>query len=140
MTRALFQMACLQFLNKPYIWGGEHPSLGYDCSGLAQDILAMVDLDPIGDQTAQALYDVLKANTKEGPRDTGDLIFYGRSITQITHVAIMLDSETCIEAGGGGSKTRSVNDAILSKAFVRLRPFNKRKDIVAVIKPRGLPW
>lgn len=97
-------------------------------------------LDPAGDQTAQALYDHFKSRSKEGPKDAGTLVFFGKTDKSITHVGIMLDDQTMIEAGGGGSKTTDANAAASQNAFVRLRPYNRRGDIVAVITPQGLPW
>lgn len=113
---------------------------GYDCSGLVQDLLAMIGMDPKGDQTAQALFDYFKTRSDEGPRDLGTLVFYGPSPLKITHVGMMLDDQTMIEAGGGGSKTTTLQEAIRSNAFVRLRPFNYRPDIVGILNPKGLPW
>lgn len=140
MNRSIFQQACLQHLKLPYIWGGDDPIKGFDCSGLVQELLAMIGLDPAGDQTAQGLHDHFKSRSKEGPRDTGSLIFFGASVSKITHVGIMLDSETMIEAGGGGSKTTDAQSAAAQNAYVRLRPYNRRSDIVAVLNPKGLPW
>lgn len=140
MNRSMFQQASLAFLNLPYIWGGDDPIIGYDCSGLAQELFAMVGLDPKGDQTAQGLFDHFKAQSGEGPRDTGTLLFFGHNSSSITHVAIMLDSETLIEAGGGGSKTHTAEDAAKQNAFIRLRPFGHRADLVAIVNPKGLPW
>ena len=127
-------------LNLPYIWGGDDGIKGFDCSGLAQELLAMLGLDPAGDQTAQVLHDWFKSRSKEGPRDACTLVFYGKSVSSITHVAIMLDDQSMIEAGGGGSKTIDSNSAAAQNAYVRIRPFNRRTDIVAVLTPKGLPW
>lgn len=140
MSREVFIQACLQFLNIPYRWGGDDPINGYDCSGLIQDLYAMVGIDPSGDQTAQALYDHFKVRSKEGPRDTGALVFFGRSLSQITHVGMIIEGQVMIEAGGGGSKTISHEVAAAMNAFVRLRPFNTRSDVVALLMPKALPW
>lgn len=140
MTRAIFQQACVAFLNIPYLWGGDDPMQGFDCSGLAQELMAMLGLDPVGDQTAQTLHDHFKVRSRGSHRDAGSLVFYGSSVTKITHVGVMLDDTTMIEAGGGGSKTLDVTGAIRQNAYIRLRPYNARKDVVAVISPKGLPW
>lgn len=141
MTREItFRNACLRFLNIPYIWGGDDPIFGYDCSGLVQELLAMVGLDPVGDQTAQALFNYFEDRGVEGPRQLGTLVFFGSSTKKITHVGMMLDDYLMIEAGGGGSKTTDHSQAIKHNAYVRIRPFNTRKDIVGLITPRGLPW
>lgn len=143
MSEKVFQEACLRFLNVPYIWGGDDPMKGLDCSGLVQELLAIIGLDPIGDQTAQALRDHLKTVGTERPfilGHTGELVFFGKSTKEITHVGMIISGNIMIEAGGGGSKTVDLNSAISQNAFVRLRPVGRRKDLVSAITPNGLPW
>jgi cell wall-associated NlpC family hydrolase len=140
MTREIFIQACLQFVKLPYKWGGDDPIKGFDCSGLVQELLAMVGIDPDGDQTAQGLYEYFKDRSKEGPRDTGSLVFFGKSLTQITHIGMIIEGQMMIEAGGGGSKTNSLEDASAQNAYVRIRPFNRRRDILGVLMPKALPW
>jgi cell wall-associated NlpC family hydrolase len=142
MFRATFIAAALTFLHNWYKWGGDDTQDGIDCSGLAQELLAIVGLDPEGDQTAQALHDHFAQTGKgiEGVLGTGSLAFYGKSKKEITHVAMILEGETIIEAGGGGSKNTTKEISLATNARVRLRPLRRRKDLVAVIEPVGLPW
>jgi len=123
-------------LNIPYKWGGNNPIQGYDCSGFVQEALATINLDPIGDQTSHSLYDIFKHST-EGTlvkkANFGHLLFFGER-KKIRHVAIALNAHTMIEAGGGGSRVTSHNDAIEHNAFVRIRPILRRNDLVAIIK------
>lgn len=146
MIKELFQQFLLTYLHKPYIWGGDDPIKGLDCSGFAQEVLAPLGLDPAGDQTAQGLFNhfskVGNAQIKQLNYSgyTGSLVFYGKSIAEISHVAVMLTPTVIIEAGGGGSRTNSEQDAINQNAYIRLRPFGQRKDIVAVVKPKEFPW
>ncbi len=123
-----------KFIGQPYIWGGDDPIIGFDCSGLVQEILASVGMDPPGDQTAQGLYDHFK-NNSDGIMGIGALCFYGKSVSEITHVAFMIENYCIVEAGGGGSKTTSAEAAADMNAFVRIRPYNRRKDLVAVLNP-----
>jgi cell wall-associated NlpC family hydrolase len=140
MTRERFIHAALSFLQIPYRWGGDDPAAGFDCSGLVQELLAILGLDAPGDQTADNLYrHCLVSGAPEGVLDTGSLVFYGTK-ERVTHVAMILEGETIIEAGGGGSKTSDLQSAILQNAFVRLRPLRARKDLVGVYQPKGLPW
>lgn len=138
MKRETFIHAALSFLNIPYIWGGDDFS-GLDCSGLAQELLAILGLDPQGDQTAHALYLHFQKSGIEGVIETGSLVFYGTK-EKVTHVGLILDGDIMIEAGGGGSRTTDAKAAAQQNAFVRLRPFSRRKDLVAIIQPKGLPW
>lgn len=128
-----------RFIGRPYIWGGSHPSLGYDCSGFVQEILASVGFDPKGDQTAQTLFDHFQSIDKITPiakPETAAILFFGNSTRKITHVSFAIDELHMIEAGGGGSKTLTVKDAVKDEAFIRIRPIFNRKDLVACLLPK----
>jgi cell wall-associated NlpC family hydrolase len=142
MRKELFEYICANYLSIPYLWAGDDPIKGYDCSGLMQELLAVLGLDPKGDQTAQTLHDFFNKpeNKVDTIYDTGTLIFYGRFKYRITHVAMFIGNQTLIEAGGGGSKNLNREDAIKQNAYIRMRRWDHRKDPVAVITPKGLPW
>lgn len=122
----------MSFLGSPYIWGGDDPT-GWDCSGLVQEILASVNMDPPGDQTASGLYAHFMRERHTLKAKAGSLAFYGK--TKISHVAFMIDDWRVIEAGGGGSKTRTADDAAAQNAFVRIRPVYRRTDLVRILHP-----
>jgi len=92
-----------RFIGTPYIFGGEHPSYGFDCSGLVQIILQSVGVDPKGDQTAQMIFEHFLLNGDICQRAPGSLVFYGKNVQAITHIAFMIDENRIIEAGGGDS-------------------------------------
>lgn len=142
MTREEFKQIMLRFLNIPYRWGGDDPLDGFDCSGLVQELLAILGMDPRGDQTAHELFTYFLANgvkTDFLNLDTGYLLFFGQD-SKITHIALCYDADTMMEAGGGGPTTLSYLEATKQNAYVRLRPIFSRKDLVQVIRPIGLPW
>lgn len=129
-------------LGRPYKWGGSDPMDGYDCGGLCISILQSRGQFPHGkDATAQGLYDYyVEKGAERVDLDYGrfnqiryGLAFYGKSISKITHVAYCLDELYMVEAGGGGSKTKSLEDAKRQDAFVRIRPIKYRKDLIAVL-------
>ena len=125
----------LSFVGTPYRWGGDDFS-GMDCSGFAQEILSAAGEDPPGDQTSQGLFDHFQAKGFLNPRKrAGALCFYGQSATKITHVAFALNDYQVIEAGGGGSRTKTEADAIRDNAYVRVRLINRRSDLVSIIRP-----
>lgn len=132
----------IQNINRPYLWGGDDPIKGYDCSGLAQEFLKAFGAHPDNkiDYTAQALYNYFSKNqtAKENIYEVGALIFFGPSKTSINHVGILLNDRLMAEAGGGGSRTLTVDDAIKQNAFTRVRPITNRKDLQAVLMPNNI--
>ena len=109
-------------------------------SGLVQEILASVGLDPRGDQTAQKLHDYFeKEATMSAFPDFGALAFYGSSTKRISHVGFCLNRNLMLEAGGGGSRTHDLEDAKAQNAYVRIRPVDQRSDLVSVLMP-GYTW
>lgn len=126
------------FLGIPYVWGGNNPFTGWDCSGFVQWVLKAADVDPKGDQTAQALRDHFVQSSAGIPHDqpsAGCLIFYGKGRENISHVAFCMDSRWVIEAGGGDHK-HTGEEYIKSGACTRLRLYDYRQDIVSIIKPK----
>ena len=128
--------ASMQFLNTPYLWGGDDFS-GFDCSGLVQEILAIAGADPPGDQTAQAHFDHFsqEPNHVSGEPQAGAIAFFGSNHLSIIHVGFMIDKYKMIEASGGGSHVVTPQDAIKYNAFVKLRPLSRRRDLLAVFMP-----
>lgn len=124
------------FVGLPYIWGGDDPINGFDCSGLAQEILAAFGIKPAGDNNAQSLYNYFVKNSQPDIFDCGAIAFYGKDLQSISHVAVMIDGLTIIEAGHGGPSTLTREDAIKQNAYVRLRTVKYRGDFLAVLMPR----
>lgn len=124
------------FIGTAYRWGGDDPIDGFDCSGFVQELLSSVGMDPSGDQTAQGLYDMFRYRSLVDKKGPGAIAFYGKSIHEIKHVAMMLNECQILEAGGGGSKTIDRASAASANAFVRVRPVNRRPDLVAVLMPQ----
>lgn len=151
-AKEIFQQAALKWLHVWYKWGGDD-SKGIDCSGLVQELFMMIGLDPAGDQTAQAYYDHFK-NVSEVDRSPqvglnsttkykcGSLVFFGKNPMAISHIGMIIadNSRMMIEAAGGGSSTTSEQKASEQNAFVKIRPFDRRSDIIAVMTPKDLPW
>lgn len=124
------------FIGAPYIWSGDgtgKKSCGFDCSGLVLEGLWALGFYDGPDVSAQGLYNYLTKTAlwREGNVDhanDGDILFFGKSTSKITHVAVALGEGLMIEAGGGGSTCKTPTT---STGFVRVRPI--RKDMVACI-------
>ena len=122
----------LEMLGTSYRWGGATPMGGFDCSGLVQEGLRSIGMISARvDHNSQMLHDALIKTCKQQGIEYGAILFFGKSKTQITHCAIAFHQGLMIEAGGGGSKTSTLADAIKDEAFVRVRPIGNRKDLVA---------
>ena len=124
------------FIGVPYIWSGDgtgKKSQGFDCSGLVLEGLWAMGMYSGPDVSAQGLYLALGSSEKWGVEDwdnahDGDILFFGKSMSKITHVAVALGDGLMIEAGGGGSSCKS---AATSTGFVRIRPI--RGDVLACL-------
>lgn len=119
-----------------YKWGGDDPS-GFDCSGLAIECLkATGDLPRAGDWTAHALAHMFK-RIQRVDIAAGDLVFWHGSsdVNRVIHVEIVLDYWTSIGASGGGSRTKTVEDAIAQNAFIKSRPMDSRSNLWGFVNP-----
>lgn len=118
----------------PYKWGGKTPQ-GFDCSGFVCELLMSIGKLPNDTiLSSRGLYKHFK-HLKAVKPGKGCLLFYGKSVENISHVAVAIDAEFMYEAGGGGSTTRSVLDSIRKRAYVRRRRIDRRSDLVAVVDP-----
>lgn len=128
----------MSFLGLPYKWGGDDPIEGFDCSGLVVEILKSVGYFPGNfDSNSQGLFNIVKATCQDTMNaKLGSLVFFGKDAENITHVGFCLDETRMLEAGGGGSKTITLDDASHQNAYVRIRPFRSRKDLVAIFSPK----
>ncbi len=74
-----------QFVGYPYVYGGETPSGGFDCSGLVQYVYRQFDIDIM--RTARAQYANDGTKVSKADLQPGDLVFFssngGYSITHV---------------------------------------------------------
>lgn len=124
----------MRFIGVPYIYGGNNPLTGMDCSGFVCECLKSIGvIDSHRDFSSRDLFKLLKENYKTTSKvESGCVVFFGKSASMVSHVAIALNDKLMIESGGGDSATISKERAANSNAFVRIRPL--RKDLVGIVK------
>jgi len=114
------------WIGRWYKWGGDDPS-GFDCSGYAIECLKAFDKFPRKqDTTADGLKAMFRSKEVHIPT-TGCLVFWLDRNRKAYHVEIALNSWQSLGASGGGSKTKTVDDAILQNAFIKIRPISSRQ-------------
>jgi len=88
----------------PYVWGGETPGVGFDCSGLVQAAykVAGVTLPRV----AQDQYDQTTKLTLDDPLTPGDLLFFGGGPSDVTHVGIYVGNGQMVDAPHTGADVR----------------------------------
>lgn len=142
MNRDLLRAYALRFVGCPYRFGtaqggGDDPVMGFDCSGLVSELLRACGVVAWNFRGSAQVLAGLPGTRALGPGeqpDLGDLVFFGASMTQISHVGFCLDGTTMLEAGGGDSSTTTPEAAAERNAFVRLRPIHFRKDFLGVVR------
>lgn len=118
------------YIGVPYVWGGESlKEGGFDCSGFAYNVLNDSSIK-VSRTTVQGYY--TKFKEYEVPKSTiysGDLLFFGKSKNNITHIAIAISSTEMIESIG--SKKNTIKN---KGKGVTISKITRRKDLVAVCR------
>ena len=133
--RSIFLQVAMSFYGTFYSWGGDDPS-GFDCSGLTVECGKSIGILPRrGDWPARGLHLLWKNNQVTIPK-AGDIVFWqNKARNDIVHVEIILNEELSIGASGGGSRTKTRQDAIRDNAFIKIRPFNSRPYLKGFFNP-----
>lgn len=143
MFKTLREMACkiaFQYLGTPYLWGGDDPIAGFDCSGFILEIFTSLGYS-IKDMTAQDLfYSAYGKKIGMDQAEVGDLVFWGNGPYEIKHVEMIIakleGTYYTIGASGGGSAIKTLEDAIKKNAYIKIRPIrSKAYNYVAFWKP-----
>ncbi len=75
-------------IGTPYVWGGETPGVGFDCSGLVQAAYAVAGVAL--PRVAQDQYDTTPKLAPDAPLAPGDLVFFGGGPGSIDHVGLFV--------------------------------------------------
>ena len=103
-------------IGTPYVWGGNTPAQGLDCSGLLYYIQKKAGSD-VRDMTASG-YSELGKKIEIGQKKPGDFLFFGRPVT---HCAIYAGNGYMIESQGGRKNTASNPGIGVVKSLVSRR-------------------
>lgn len=124
-------------LNVPYIWGGNNPLQGLDCSGFVCWVLKRFGLlEPQDDLNAQQIYNrFARGAGVQVPIEPGSILWFGEGKEHITHIAIAISLHRMIESGGGNASTQNLTYATLHGAMVRRSMITRRNDLVASYLP-----
>lgn len=87
-------------IGTPYVWGGNTPEQGLDCSGLLYYIQKKAGSE-VEDMTASG-YSTIGKKIDIGQKKPGDFLFFGRPVT---HCAIYIGNGYMIESRGGRKNT-----------------------------------
>jgi cell wall-associated NlpC family hydrolase len=93
----------LSQLGVPYVWGGEG-SQGYDCSGLVQASYRTAGINL--PRVAQEQFDAGPHLPGGARLQPGDLVFFGSSTSDVTHVGIVVRSGEMVDAPHPGTVVR----------------------------------
>jgi len=88
----------------PYVWGGETPGVGFDCSGLVQAAYKVAGISL--PRVAQDQYDAGPILPSGTPLEPGDLVFFGGRPDGIDHVGIVVTPGVMVDAPYTGADVR----------------------------------
>ncbi|WP_233602184.1 C40 family peptidase [Corallococcus sp. CA047B] len=152
--RALFLQLVLCQMGAPYRWGAKgsrpdpHGPRLFDCSGLVTWCLHQVGgPDWRATHNTDRLWDECRPVERVEDLQPGDLVLYGRGgaatadgrpVTRADpdHVMVYVGAGVVVGASGGGSTTRTLEDAARSDA--KVKPFARityRSDVLGYRRP-----
>lgn len=124
-----FMFTVMSHFNEPYLWGGDNPMEGFDCSGLIVDGLrACGIIEPKEDMTADGMWQKWGLSNRVIDPSEGCFAFWMKN-GKAYHVAVCLDKRFCLTANAGGSSTTSLQSAIEGDSYITIRPLSHRKTL-----------
>ena len=107
-----------QFVGRPYVWGGIDPWNGIDCSGFTMQIYRQAGISLPHFAQSQQRYGV---EVPLGNEAAGDLVFFGTSLNNITHVGMADGNGNMIHASSPstGIKISPIRNPISIKRIIQ---------------------
>jgi cell wall-associated NlpC family hydrolase len=91
-------------IGTPYIWGGETPGVGFDCSGLVQAAYKEAGISL--PRVAQDQFDAGPQLPPGAPPQPGDLAFFGGGPDDVEHVGLVVAPGVMVDAPFTGAFVR----------------------------------
>lgn len=112
-------ISAMSLIGTPYIWGGNTPDSGFDCSGLIVYVYngAGIKLP----RTTTAMSGLSKPTVKRSALKTGDLVFFATSGgRKVSHAGIYVGNGRFVHApsSGGVVRLNNLNESYWSKTFL----------------------
>ena len=104
------------YLGTPYVWGGEKPGVGFDCSGLVQWVYAEAGISL--PRVAQDQFDAGPHVPAGATLYPGDLVFFGSGPQAVEHVGIYVGNGEMIDAPYTGVDVRFDRVSSVSLGYV----------------------
>jgi len=116
--------AGLDAIGTPYVWGGEDPDAGFDCSGLTQ----FVYRETTGMELPRTAREQRREGTgiKKQELQPGDLVFFSTMRRRgVSHVGIYIGQNQFVHAPTRGSTVRvdSLDNSYWSRHYVAARRY-----------------
>ena len=111
-----------RFVGIPYQWGGNNVVEGMDCSGFVRAVYNLCGLSV--PRTSRDQFKAGDSVAKDELKD-GDLVFFGSTVHNITHVGIYVGGGRFVHAPRRGEEIRvtAVNESYFEKRFVGARRY-----------------
>ena len=112
----------IKYLNVPYLWGGNHPKTGLDCSGFVRYAYAKAGLT-----MARSAAMIFKTTAYLAPADVreGDLVFFAMSAPgtlRVSHIGIYMGKGYFIHASTtNGIHVNHLEDPYYLKRLIGIR-------------------
>lgn len=118
----LAAQAALRFLGMPYLWGGERPETGFDCSGLVQYVYAQ-----LGVTVPRVAEDQARAGVAVPPSEVraGDAVYFADAKGYIHHIGLYLGEGMFVHSPHTGDviKVSSVREPAYSRQYAGARRY-----------------
>lgn len=132
--------AGLDTLGTPYVWGGEDPESGFDCSGLTQFVyreITGLELPRTAREQRREGSDISKKELQPG-----DLVFFAtRGRRGVSHVGIYIGQNQFVHAPTRGSTVRvdSLDNKYWSRHYVTARRYIEMDEAIPPDTPMPAP-